>query len=265
MGAALGAAAALAFAAPARAQQVASDADAEQAVARFADELSAAGASTDRRIAAIRRVAEVRHAKVVRVLEPHLTGRCRSSRIVAARGLGEFAEVAGAVKALSDAYQNEANKGESALGVRITVVRSLGKLRARETAPLINRALADSSVWLVKAGVDAASQLRDKSCIEPLLKQLARVSGKDGNGLADVPRELHEAMDAVPGMDFGVPGVVRDSHGFGPDEPKPSTEREILRDPLVGALSSITGQRYRTVTDWQRWWAANKKTFEVPK
>ena len=43
------------------------------------------------------------------------------------------------------------------------------------------------------------------------------------------------------------------------------TEREILRDPVMAALKSITRQNFGTHSEWSRWWVNSRRRFEVPK
>ena len=39
--------------------------------------------------------------------------------------------------------------------------------------------------------------------------------------------------------------------------------RDLLRDPILVSLKSITGREYGGVKDWESWWRRNKTTFQV--
>ncbi len=240
------------------------DREAEEAVARFAREMNAADAAQDDRVAAIRIVGKVKHKRVLEALTPYLTADTVPQRIATVRALGCFDKVPGTLKALTDAYVNEANRTEQALAVRISLVKVFGAMKAAPAVELVNRAIEDQSLWLVKAGCDAAAKIRHKSSVEPLLRQLYRIEGNEGNKMVDEKDPLADPLEDLKGMQKDVKGRAR-KYGEPAAVPSDQTEREILRAPLVGALKSITRQGWATYGEWWRWWINARRRFEVPR
>lgn len=240
------------------------DREAEEAVARFAREMNAADAAQDDRVAAIRIVGKVKHKRVLEALTPYLTADTVPQRIATVRALGCFDKVPGTLKALTDAYVNEANRTEQALAVRISLVKVFGAMKAAPAVELVNRAIEDQSLWLVKAGCDAAAKIRHKSSVEPLLRQLYRIEGKEGNKVVDMKEVEGNWIDDTLGT-AAQPFSMSPTFAEANEKPMGKTEREILRDPVLAALKSITRQNFGTHAEWNRWWVNNRRTFEVPR
>jgi len=262
--AAVGVALALACGLPAFAQAKKADLDAEEAVKRFVREMNAADAGEDDRLTAIRRVAKTRHPRVVEALAPYLTAGDARQRIAVARALAGFDRVPGTVKALADGYTNEVNQGDGTRGVRIEMLRAFGALKAKEAAPLVNKAIEEKFIWIAKAGIDAAAKIRHKTSIEPLLRQLYRIEGKEGNKVVDMKEVEGNWIDDTLGT-AAQPFSMSPTFAEANEKPMGKTEREILRDPVLAALKSITRQNFGTHAEWNRWWVNNRRTFEVPR
>jgi hypothetical protein len=224
-----------------------------QAIKKFQHDFSRPGAGDDEKINAIQYLAQIHHDQVVKAFSPLLTSDSLAVRMMVARTLSQFAGVAEAPKELLGALQSTANAGRKWSAVRIEILRGLGVLAYKPAAAEIGKLIGDREVWVAKAAIDACSRIRFEEAVPLLIKALARIEGKEG----DAELSVNPLNDLVEGI--GVRSL------FKPDErqTKKPNERELLKEPLQGALKAITNQSFLTSKDWDRWWMKNRLSFKV--
>jgi HEAT repeat protein len=138
--------------------------------------------------------------------------------------------------------------------VRIMALRGLGELKVRAAAADIDRLVEDKEIWVAKAAIDAAGKIRVRTSVQPLIAALRRIEGPSGaNALPVNPLEAE-----FP--EVTVKNILKEEVL----EQKPKTERELLKEPILAALKSITQQAHVAARDWEAWWAKSKATFQVP-
>jgi hypothetical protein len=226
----------------------------DQALKKFHADYKQAS-TDDQRVAAVASLAEYRHERVARTLAACLTRVPVTVRIMAARRLGAFEGVDGVGDLLVAALGDRQNLQDKARGVRVEILRSLGTLRAAEAAGVVDRLVSDSDVWVAKAAVDAAGKIRAKTSVEPLIKALLRIEGRQGE--KEVMLDLYEGQ--LPNLSLG--GIVKNE---AEKQDQPKTQRQLLKDPLLSALVSITRLNHASGADWQTWWQSQKAKFVVP-
>ena len=227
----------------------------KSAVRKFREDFYRLGAREDDRLSALHALAAHRHEKTVACLSPVLTRSVLPARILAARLLGQFGKLPSATRELRAALRSTANSSRKTAAVRIEILRSLGGLKALEAAPEIDALIEDREAWVAKAAIDAAGRLRQKGSVEALLKALRRLEGPSANA------ELW--LDPI-GAELGELSAERMLEGAARSERK-MTERDFLREPLLGALRGITRQNHTSSKGWEQWWSKSKSTFSVPE
>jgi len=230
------------------------DAVLRDALRKFNDDFSRAGGGDDERIIAVRALGQYRTDRVVRALSPSLTHGSVKVRMAVARELGGFHNVPSAPEALVGALKTYESSGKKTDGIRILALRSLGQLKSKDAAPEVDRLIADRSQWVSKAAIDASGLIRSKTSIEPLVKALRRVEGPEGSGEIGV----NPLQDELPPVT--VQALVKQSLL---EKVRPPSERDVLAEPIVGALKSITRTGCTGAKDWEGWWSKNKATFKV--
>jgi hypothetical protein len=221
---------------------------------RFNEEFYRISAGDDEKIAALKELAQYRHERVARTLGPLLLKSSLPVRIVTARELAKFQNVPGAPEALLGGLRARENAGKKTAPVRIEALRGLGSLKARDAAGDVDALVEDKDVWIAKAAIDASAQLRVKTSIDPLLKSLRRIEGPDGNHEISVD-PLADALPPTTVAGIIKSEVVKDM--------RPKSERDLLRDPILKALRSITRHEATFAKDWESWWEKNRRTFKV--
>lgn len=229
------------------------DAALKQAVRKFQDDFYRSGAKTDEKIAAVVELARFRSPSIVKHLSPLLIRDSLQVRIVVARELARFQGVDGADDALLGALRARANLAPKMAQVRIMALRGLGDLKARAAAADVDRLVEDKEIWVAKAAVDAAGKMRVRTSVQPLLAALRRIEGPSGTNALPV-NPLEAEFPEVTVQNILKEEVLQS---------KPKTERELLREPILAALKSITLQAFATAKEADAWWAKNKATFQV--
>ncbi len=225
----------------------------KQALRSFQDDYYRAGAKVDEKIAAVVELSRFRTPLIVKTVSPLLLRDAVQVRVVVARELAKFQGVDGADGALLGALRSRSNATPKAAQVRIMALRGLGELKARGAAADVDVLISDKEVWVAKAAVDAAGRIRVRSSVAPLVAALRRIEGPSGaNRLPLNPLE-----EELP--ELTVKNILREEIL----KQKPEVERELLKEPILAALKSITQQAFATAKDWEAWWAKNKATFQV--
>ena len=222
------------------------------AIKKFREDYYKAGAKDDDRIAAINYLAQHRHERIVAELTPLLTEASLPVRMITARMLSQFSGVDAAARELLNSLKSQANSGKKQACVRIEILRALGNLHYKPAGAEVAKLVDDREVWVAKAAIDACGRIRAPEAIEPLLRALRRIEGVAGDS------EVYPLDDILE-------GVSRKSI-FKPDaKQKRPTEREVLKEPILSALNSITKESFPVGKDWDSWWLKNKATFRVPE
>jgi hypothetical protein len=223
------------------------------AIQKFKDDYYKAGAKEDDKIAAVNYLAQHHNEKIARVLAPLLSEGSPAVRMITARALSNFCDVDLAGRELLAALQSQANSGKKQCCVRIEILRALGALHYKGAGSVTAKFVQDREVWVAKAAIDASARIRVSDAVAPLIKALGRIEGKDG-----------DAEVTVDPLDGVIEGYSKNE--FFKQDPrlaKRSSERELLRAPVLAALESITKQSFTSAKDWDSWWAKNKSTFVV--
>lgn len=227
--------------------------DLQPSINKFTQDYYKAGADEDDKISAVNYLVLHRHERIVRVLAPLLTEACLSVRIMVARGFSQFTSVDLAGRELLTALHHQANSGKKQSAVRIEILRALGDLRYKAAAPGIAKMVQEKDVWVAKAAIDACGKVRTKDSIPMLIKALHRIEGKEGDAEITV-NPLEDVLEGVGAGSLFKPD---------PREPKRPSQRQLLKDPILGSLRKLTGQGYSAAKDWDGWWQKNKSTFRV--
>lgn len=238
--------------------------------------------TVEQKIEAVRAVSKVPNKETLKALAPYLTTSNLSIRILTARDLGRFKEVKGVEDHLIRALSDEANRDKQFRGVRITIIRSLGRIGSKKAITAINARISHKDVWIAKAAADAAGKLRQRSSIPLLIKALLALEGRSGRRVVTESEPTRDIRDRyvpqydpseglteryVPGSGYGSPNPS--GGGSKPDTSTPSqklkTRREILRKPILDALRAITRKKYDKAKEWEGWWRTSRSRFKVPK
>lgn len=223
------------------------------AIDRFREQYYKVGAKDDEKIDAVNYLAQTHHERIVKVLAPLMGEASLPVRIMIARSLGQFSGVDAAGKELDGALTAQANSGKKQSAVRIEILRALGALRYKAAGSDVSKYVNDKEVWVAKAAIDASGKVRAQEAIEPLIRALHRIEGKDG----DAEVTVDPLDDLVEGMG------KNDLFKKDPRAPKRPNERELLRQPILSALQSLTKQSFPTSKEWNDWWSKNKSNFRV--
>ena len=224
----------------------------QPAIKKFREEYYKVGAKDDEKIQAVNYLGQYRHERIVAELTPLLTEASVPVRVMTARLLSGFTQVDSAAAALVGGLKSQANSGKKQTCVRIEILRGLGALRCKSAAADVAKLVDDKEVWVAKAAIDAAGRIRTLESIEPLIKALRRVEGASG----DI--EVSPIDDIFEGASRG--SLLKPD----PAQKRP-TEREVLKQPILAALTSVTKQSFLTARVWDVWWAKNKSSFRLPE
>jgi hypothetical protein len=220
------------------------------AIKKFREEYYKIGAKDDDKIAAVNYLAQHRHERIVAELTPLLTEASLPVRLITARMLSQFTQVETAPRELFNGLRSQANSGKKQACVRIEILRALGNLRYKPAAVEIAKMVEDREVWVAKAAIDACGRIRVAEAVEPLLRALRRIEGVAGDS------EVYPLDDILEGVSRA--SLLKPDPGQ-----KRPTERDVLRQPLLSALNSITKQSFPASKEWDTWWSKNKAGFRV--
>jgi hypothetical protein len=120
--------------------------------------------------------------------------------------------------------------------------------------PVFHTYFKNKSTDVAKEAVDSVAKLGCAVSIEPLIKLLRELEGSlDNTGLGGVgglPGGNLPGANLPGGVDTGRP---EDELRKRQNELKPAVEK---------ALKEITGERWPTAKEWDKWWKANRATFK---
>jgi len=227
----------------------------DESIRRFKSDYNRYGVRDEDRIRAVGILAAHRSEKVSQVLLPLLTHAPVPVRIVVARHLAGFSGVPGVPEGLMKALTR--NSGASGRGVRVTILRSLGALRAPVAAPAVDGYIGSQDVWEAKAAMEAAGNIRAASSVDALIKALVRLDGPSGD------REI--TLDISEGDLPATSSMMIIKREADEKDQRRKTQRHVLREPLLASLTSITRASFSGVKEWQAWWRTRKRDYVVPK
>lgn len=222
----------------------------QPAIKKFREEYYKVGAKDDDKIQAVNYLGQYRHERIVAELAPLLTEASPPVRAMTARLLSQFTSVETAPAVLLGGLKSQANAGKKQMAVRIEILRALGALRYKPAGTEVAKLVDDRDVWVAKAAIDACGRIRVQESIDPLLKALRRIEGSAGD-LEVLPLE-----DVLEGVSRGA--LLKPD----PAQKRP-TERDVLKQPILSALSSVTKQSFPSSREWDVWWSKNKASFRV--
>jgi hypothetical protein len=219
--------------------------DVDAAIAKFRATMSKTNSPAERG-GAILDLGRIEDDKTLAVLTPLVTTGdliARKSAIQAIAGFNDHRKkvVPILLKSLP------ANHGEPA-----AVASALEVLPALEdptVIPVIQKYFSDPSIFVSKAAVTAVARMPQASSVEPLIQTL----------------KAQEKVLANAGS--GSVGPVIPSPTRSSIKPNPAIRKDA--ETLIAAanesLAAITKQDFKTSAEWQKWWDANKATFQVEK
>lgn len=140
--------------------------------------------------------------------------------------------------------------------MRITILQSLGGLRAEGAVEAVNRLMESADVWVAKAATEAAAQIRSASSVDRMIRMLVRLDGPAG----DLEIALDLLGERLPAA--GLQPVLRREAAEAEKQRK--CRREVLREPLLKSLEILTKMRFSSAREWQTWWRSRKRNFVVP-
>ena len=220
------------------------DPDADAAIAKFRAAMSKAKNSADQSDALFE-LGKTKDEKTLAVLTPYITGQENLRRIAIHTVSGFYEHQKKVVPILLKSLQ--ANQSDS-IAVS-AALEGLGRIGDETVVPTVHKYIPDKTRFVAQAAIAAVGRLRNASSIEPLIQALRaqeRALANAGSG----------AVGPV------VPGPTGGS--IKPDASIRKTA-EILQTEANPSLNKITRQDFKTSADWQKWWDANKATFQVEK
>jgi hypothetical protein len=229
----------------------------QPAIKTFQDEYTKRKANDEDRILAMRALAQYHHEHIVRVLSPLLTEATIPVRIMTARELGKFTGVDAAGRELLAALRSPANAGKDKAPIRIEALRALGALRYAPASGDTAKLVEDRDVWVAKAAIDASGRIRTPEAMTPLIRALHRIESRNG----DAESSLNPFDDLFPEMPTAGTLLKPDAR----QTAKRPSERDVLKEPLLAALQSITRQNWESARDWETWWTKRKNSFRLPE
>ncbi len=206
---------------------------ARKAVQEFDDTAREAKSASDV-VAAVEKLASVKHILVVQKLGNLVTGtHVDAVNVAAAKALGDQGD-ARAVAPLVTGLSVHGEKGDE--GVLTAILHAIGALKDRRAGPAVaNLVNHGKSTGVQKAAVEAAGKIHAVEAIDPLLDLLQNASVPDAR--------------------------IRSSRGRG--SRTISNPLKSFKEPILKALSEITGQNHGGYDKWKEWWQANRSTFVV--
>lgn len=221
----------------------------EAAKAKIADynkDFKAAKSDADRQVA-LQKLGELQHPKILAIYKPLLVHKARMIAEAAATQVATYKKDASAADALIAAAGAWREKD-----MVVILLRHVGEVGYRpafvKIVPFIKNKVND----IARAAIEALGMLKGRDSIDPLLN-LAR----ELDAIRDDAGQVGAPPIPLPGGGPAVPGGGNQAQ----DEER---ARKQLLGPIHSSLGMITGQAYRTVPEWNKWWGKNKSSFKEP-
>lgn len=194
------------------------------------------------RAEAVRKLAEVRHPRVLTRLARFLSSDGPTVRVAAARGLAGFTEHAKAASAvLAEAIPlNEKNED-----VQIALLDALGGLKEPGALPRMHALFDHKTTRVARAAVEAVGKAGRRESVDGLIALLARhekVLDSNRGGTLQVVEA--DGLRTVTAEDSENTALRR---------------AQALAPAAIDALRAITKQDLKTARDWAAWWARHRE------
>ncbi len=223
------------------------DDEAKAKIADFKKEIKTAKSDAD--IAkGLERLGETLHPRILAELKTWLSKPSPEIAIAAAEQIGKYKKdkdasdtllgTAGARKDKDTVVKCLRYAGD--VGFKPAVSKLTGFFRHRESD-------------VAREAVDSCAKLRTREAIDPLLGTLREL---------DSIREQNDPAGGVGGVGGLGGGLVGGTGGIANDQQK---RKRDLTPVVERALEEITGQRLKTLKEWEDWWRKNKATFKDPE
>lgn len=203
-------------------------------------------ARPDEKSGLLEQMGKIPHASAVSILKsqamtyvgptPDLQGQVRqyAARALAGQRDKKRPEIAReAVKALEaivgEPWNRKEPQGDGAVRWGL---EAMGDLKDPSAVKFLVDTVDHQKTYWAEAAIVALEKLRDKSCIEPIIKEWCNADNEGRKSNAnDIAKE----------------------------------RKKVLGDAAGRTLAGLTGQNFEKPLDWQQWWNKNKATFVLPK
>lgn len=231
---------------------------AEEAVRAFHAAFSAKGATEAERAQAVQKLAETKHEETSKVLAKVLGCGQDTVAVEAAKGLSTFTDVKGVAARVAPWLSDPLLFPKPA--VRVEIVKCLAALKDPAALPTLHRVLRDRDLNVAKEIVGALKILRHRDSV-PVMIDYLKICERAPSGTIEIPIDIPKPKqdeldkDQLPTMVFWI-RVDADAYA--------RMRKELLHEPLLDALRTITKQKWETARGWSEWWGSAGPTFKVP-
>ncbi len=225
--------------------------DADTALKEFKQAYAKAGQDDAARAAAVRSLGRAPHPKTLHALSAVLLGdgtgqEVESVRIAAADTVGgNFQKIPNSWTPLASLARIRDKK---ITAVRVASVRAMRQLEAPASLRTLQEFVDDKPFEMAKEAVDALAVIPDRSSVPLLIKLLREVERVPDDAI----------LPELPFHGLGMGGVVVDDA-----RAEQIARRQILYNPVLSTLKSLTGQDFSSFKEYQKWWSANGSSFKV--
>lgn len=199
---------------------------------------------------AIQGLGSMQHPKILEELRVWLFNPAPEICAAAGEQISKYSKDPKAADMLLTAAKNRRDKNPEA---QVKCLRYAGDVGYKPVAPVFHTYFKNKSTDVAKEAVDSVAKLGCAVSVEPLIKLLRELEGSlDNTGLggAGLPGGNLPGANLPGGVDAGRP---EDELRKRQNELKPAVEK---------ALREITGERWPSAKEWDKWWKANRATFK---
>lgn len=232
----------------------------KDAIATFREVFNKSGATVDEINLAVAKLGELRTEETMRILVALLTTARESTRIEAARALAKFVEVPETAVRMATTLEHPDNKKRTA--VRIEIVRALSGLKDVAALPVLHRVIREKDLFVAREDVDLLPVYRHKSSIQALIDYLKLAEKAPQRVRMEVPVDALRQKSSdelnrydLPQYNFSIT-ISNDEFAH--------HRKDMLHEPILKALTKLTGKKFETWRGWSEWWKENAGRFEIP-
>jgi len=231
--------------------------DADAAVREFEAAFRKKGATVAEQVSAVEKLGEMRHETTSKALVKLLAAEERIG-VAAAKSLANFTEVKGTAARVAPYLLERANAERTA--VRVEIVRCLASLKDAAALPALHKELRGRDLFVAKEIVLALQAIRNRGSV-PVMIDYLKICEKAPIGNVEIPFDFgpktdkeREFEEQYPQWTFWV-RVDADAYA--------RLRKDLLHEPLVKALKSVTKQDWETHKGWHEWWQSSGPAFKV--
>jgi hypothetical protein len=205
----------------------------------------------------IANLAQTQQEKIVSRLSNLAAYEDKAVRMSAVTALATFSSATpdlkkSASKAMIPGLTAPYNKTEPE--IKKAILAALATIQEETSGKAIAAALDDKDLGVASAAVAAAVALHSKAMIEPLI-----------DCLRDCEKTMRAGQNPVITGKKPTSAKKGDNEKADPEELKRDRAANLV-NVLHPALQGLTGQaQLSAAADWSKWWAANGKTFTLPR